>query len=231
MGKLRNAITDIGKQMVACAWKCEGVARMPSRGILPRGLILEDDGRTAGAGAVVCGLNPGKSNKQQQKYYVDQGASYDSVVNLWYEETHDCPYYRKLRALVKALNLAGPILWTDTVKCQKGDDTKTFSHSDFSSTVRRCIANYLHHELEACPRDWIAIGVGRDAFATLSLVCPKRFVLGVPHPTGLYAAKTNFDGLFDKDKLRPKFMKQFQDARDKEPTGALWLTSRGGKRG
>jgi hypothetical protein len=178
----------------------------------------------------VCGLNPGtgtrRKQEQQQKYYVDHGASYGSEVEFWKEKQHGYLYHEKLRKLVNALNLAGPILWTDTVKCQKGDNTKTFSHSDFPATVRRCVAKYLDRELEACPHEWIAIGVGRDAFAALSLVCPKRFVLGVPHCTGLYAAKTNFDGLFDKDKLRPEFMKQFQDALDKEPTGALWLTSK-----
>ena len=179
----------------------------------------------------MCGLNPGTGTKQQQKqqqdYFLKHGAGYDSEVEFWNEETgYKHLYYQKLRKLVNSLDLAGPILWTDTVKCQKMGDTKSFSHSDFPATVRRCVAHYLHRELEACPPEWIAIGVGRDAFAALSLVCPKRFVLGVPHCTGLYASKTNFDRLFDKDHLRPEFMKRFQEARDKEPNRALWLTSK-----
>jgi len=229
MADLRKAIAAIGKQMVSCDCKCKGVARMPSRGILPRCLILEDDGRAAGTGVIVCGLNPGTGTKQGQKrqeeYYLDHGVSYDTEVKFWDEQQHGYPYYEKLRNLVIALKIPGPILWTDTVKCQKEDVTKAFSHSEFPATVRRCIANYLHRELEACPPEWIAIGVGRDAFATLSLVCPKRFVLGVPHCTGQYANK-DFGGLFDSGRIRPQFMKQFRDARAKEPTGALWLTAR-----
>ena len=106
-------------------------------------------------------------------------------------------------------DLTGPVLWTDTVKCQKSDDTPTFSHSDFPDTVRRCVANYLHAELEACPREWIAIGVGREAFAALSLVCPNRFVLGVPHCTGRYSANT-FDKLFQNGRLLPQLARKFK---------------------
>ncbi len=232
MSKLRNKITAIGEQMVKCNSVCDGVAtRRPNEGILPRCLILEDAGRTDGVGAIVCGLNPGTGTrqnlKQQQEYYVAQGASYGSEVEFfWNQGQRDYVYYKKLRKLVNALGLAGPILWTDTVKCQKKDDKKSFNHSDFSATVRRCVGKYLHQEVEACPDKWIAIGVGRDAFAALRLVCLKHFVLGVPHCTGQFAAKTNFDELFDKDKLRPKFMKQFHDARNREPTGELWLTSK-----
>jgi len=126
---------------------------------------------------------------------------------------------------VDALNLAGPILWTDTVKCEKQAQLPAFSHLRFPDTVRRCAANYLHSELAACPSDWIAIGVGRDAFTTLSLLCPDRFVLGVPHCTGQYAASAQFDSLFIGDRLRPQIMLRFQRAQADEPTGALWLTA------
>jgi hypothetical protein len=229
MSKLRNTIAAIGEEMVRCDRDCDGVARRPSEGILPRCLILEDTGRTDGVGAIVCGLNPSagttRKQEQEQQYYVEHGASYCSEVEFWNEKRDSYLYFKKLRKLVNALDLTGPILWTDTVKCQKGDDTKSFNHADFPGTVRRCVAKYLRRELKACPPDkWIAIGVGRDAFATLSLVCPEHFVLGVPHCTGLYTTKNDFDALFDKGKLRPKFTKQFRNARDKEPTGALWLT-------
>jgi hypothetical protein len=201
---------------------------MPSLGILPRYLVLEDDGRTADDGAIVCGLNPSPGNSEQRDYYESHGASYDSLVHFWNERKRrkEPPYYQRLRKLVNALRITGPILWTDTVKCEKRGDTKTFSHSRFPATVRRCVARYLHQELEACPHDWIAIGVGRDAFATLSLVCPKRFVLGVPHCTGQFGAQKDFADLFDGDRLKPKFMKQFRDARAMDKTGALWFTAK-----
>jgi hypothetical protein len=194
-------------------------------------LILEDGGRAAGPGVVVCGLNPSKSTRQAQQYYLNNRASYASVENFWREEIgYDRQYYVKLRALVRALKIKGPILWTDTVKCQKGDDTKKFAHRDFPATARRCVASYLLRELEACPGSWMAIGVGRDAFATLSWLCPKRFVLGVPHCTGQYAAKTSFDGLFvdqDRKRLRPELMERFEGARAREENGSLWLTAKG----
>ena len=76
-----------------------------------------------------------------------------------------------------------------------------------------------------CPRDWIAIGVGRDAFTTLSLLCPSRFVLGVPHCVGRFRASAQFDGLFIQDGLRPQITQRFQGAEAAESTGALWLAS------
>jgi len=148
--QLREAILEIGGQMVVCAKDCEGIVCEQREGILPRCLILEDDGKS-------------------------------------------------------------------------GDK---FSHSLFPHTVRRCVANYLHRELEACPPTWMAIGVGREAFAALSLVCPNRFVMGVPHCTGQYANRF-FDELFDGEQLLPRIMQEFQELRDVEPTGALWLTANG----
>ena len=198
---------------------------MPNLGILPRCLILEDDRRTGCAGAVVCGLNPARSKKQEQDYYIAHGVNYESVVAFWTAHIRHIQYYQKLRKLVNALDLTGPILWTDTVKCEKQAQLPAFSHSLFPDTVRRCAANYLHQELEACPRDWVAIGVGRDAFTTLSLLCPGRFVLGVPHCTGQYAASSQFDHLFAGNRLQPQIMLRFQKARCSEPTGALWLTA------
>jgi hypothetical protein len=226
MSRLHKAIVAIGNQMVSCALECEGVARRQQRGILPRCLVLEGAERTSGKGAIVCGLNPGKTKELEKRYYIAHDATYNSVVTFWHQELNKHQYYQRLRKLVKALDLTGPILWTDTVKCQKGDDTETFSHSSFPATVRRCVVNYLHRELEACPEDWIAIGVGREAFTTLSLVCRKRFVLGVPHCTGRFAAN-DFDGLFDdKDRIRRQFVKQLRESLAKEQTGAVWLAAR-----
>jgi hypothetical protein len=176
----------------------------------------------AGDGAIVCGLNPGKSRKkdQEEEYHVKH-RSYESVVTFWHDKGYDHPYHRKLRQLVRALNLAGPILWTDTVKCQGPG----FSHLRFPNTVRCCVPRYLRRELKACPADWIAVAVGRDAFATFGLECPGRFVLGVPHPTGRYSAK-DFDGLLDDNaRIKPRFLDEFTKERAKDKNGALWLTS------
>ena len=108
-------------------------------------------------------------------------ASYGSEVEFfWNQGQRDYVYYKKLRKLVKMRWSRWSDSRTDTVKCQKKDDKKSFNHSDFSATVRRCVGKYLHQEVEACPDKWIAIGVGRDAFAALRLVCLKHFVLAFP---------------------------------------------------
>lgn len=222
---MQELIHNIGARMVGCAMKCRGVARAQNLGILPRCLILESEGRMEGSGAIVCGLNPARSKKEEQQYYITHGASYESVVEYWNTHIRHIPYYQKLRRLVDALNVAGPILWTDTVKCEKHKGLQGFSHSSFPDTVRRCTANYLHPELAACPPDWIAIGVGHDAFTTLSLICPGRFVLGVPHCVGQGGAGERFDNLFIGNRLKPQVVAKFQSARSAEPTGALWLTA------
>jgi hypothetical protein len=222
---MRESINKIGARMVACANQCRGVARDQGNGILPRCLILENDGRLGSAGSIVCGLNPARCKKQERAYYITHGANYESVVDFWNMQIRYIQYYVKLRKLVNALGLSGPILWTDTVKCEKQANLSAFSHLKFPDTVRRCAAYYLHQELSVLPHEWIAIGVGRDAFAALSLLCPDRFVLGVPHCTGQYIASGQFDELFTKGLLRPLVIQRYQDARIAEPKGALWLTS------
>jgi hypothetical protein len=185
---------------------------------------LEEAGRAGRIGAVVCGLNPARSNREEHDYYIAHGPSYESVVAFWNKRIGHIPYYQKLRRLMDELKLAGPILWTDTVKCEKQNQLPAFTHYLFPDTVRRCAANYLHSELAACPSDWIAIGVGRDAFITSSLLCPGRFVLGVPHCTGQFAV-AQFDSLFIGDRLRPQIVSRLRNAQAHEPTGALWLTA------
>jgi hypothetical protein len=211
--------------MVSCVMNCRGIARQQNLGILPRCLVLEDNREADGIGSIICGLNPARCNKSEQNYYIQHGATYDSVTEFWHTQICKISYYQKLRKLADALNFSGPILWTDTVKCEKQPQLQSFSHYSFPDTVRRCTANFLHRELAACPSDWIAIGVGRDAFATLSLVCPNRFVIGVPHCTGQHGARDKFDKLFDGNQLLPQVMKRFQDAKNSEPTGALWLSA------
>jgi len=51
--QLREAIDRIGEQMVNCTMTCKGVAPVSRKGVLPRCLILEDDGRNGAAGAIV----------------------------------------------------------------------------------------------------------------------------------------------------------------------------------
>ena len=104
--RLRKVIHQIGTRMVACAMQCNGIARKQSEGILPRCLILEDDGKRTGEGAIVCGLNPGtnlRNARDEQEYYVSQGATYDSVVSYWQTSLIEHTYFRRLRTLVNAL--------------------------------------------------------------------------------------------------------------------------------
>ena len=57
----------------------------PEEGIIPRCLILEEKDRVPGArGAIVVGINPGRANREECKYYLAHGCTYDAVKDYWW---------------------------------------------------------------------------------------------------------------------------------------------------
>jgi hypothetical protein len=67
------SIDGIGIKLVNCKLKCEGIRNEPEKGVLPRCLILEKNGRPANDLAVpeciVVGINPGTSRGRERGYY------------------------------------------------------------------------------------------------------------------------------------------------------------------
>ncbi len=173
------------------------------KGIMPRCLIYEEDGRNDPAkgakGVVIVGINPGRSRKSEREYYKNRKDKYESIVEYWNEEIGNRPYYTRCRAFVDSIGLSGPILWTELVKCESQRDVKLSVQ-----TIRDSINRYLFKELEIIPKDWPLIGVGNQAFEILSYRFPDRMVVGIPHAAGSYG---QFNKLFSSNRINPKAKK------------------------
>src|SRR3990170_4342078 len=103
---LSNRINEIGRSMVACNYCCPIVALDPHKGILPRCLISEIEGRDDGRGSIIVGMNPGRSKEPERKFYRDNGQTYEQVIAYWTDHIgYRHKYYRQLRALVTELGL------------------------------------------------------------------------------------------------------------------------------
>lgn len=173
-------IEDLGRRLVACRAACAGIVCQQERGIIPRCLIYEGR-KPGGRGAVVIGLNPGKSAEREQRHYRDAGSSYESVLAWWSHAGSQHKYYKRLRRFLDAIGFDGPILWTELVKCESERGLRLPVQ-----TLRMCTGEYLQSEVDAVPDDWTLFAIGRVAFTATAYRFPRRTVLGVPHPTGSY---------------------------------------------
>jgi hypothetical protein len=218
MRELRLFIERLGCELVACERACEGIVCNRVTGQIPRCLYLETEGRSGPRGAVIVGLNPGQSNECERKHYQDRDCTYNSVM-AWFREAgvnqgENHPYYRRLRPLVEALGLRGPILWTELAKCESAPGGTVPLQ-----TFRTCTREFLQKELENVPLDWPLFGIGREAYTALAYRFPDRTVIGVPHPTGSYG---HFSKLFDQGRLRDS-VAQAANAVLCETGRAVWL--------
>jgi hypothetical protein len=218
--QLRNEIAVIGERMVVCGENCAGINRNQVEGILPRCLILETEGRKTSRGSIVCGINPAPAPHREVEFYRRNGTSYQSLLRWWEEyKLKDIPYYVRLRAFVSELGFEGPILWTDIAKCQNESDDVKLSIKDHPQTFRRCSALFLTKEIERCPPDWPIIAAGSEAYRALLYLCPKRALIGIPHPTGSYA-NTQFLRLFESGlKLKPEVKSRIHEHFQRESRG------------
>lgn len=216
---LVSHVNEIGCAMVACMYRCRGIARDIPKGILPRCLILETDSREADKGCVIAGINPGRSKSREREFYRSNGQTYEQVVAYWQELGYSHRYYMKLRELVTELGFKGPILWTELVKCEnEPDESGKGSSQPPLQTFRTCTQTYLQKELQAVPNDWPLIAVGNESYKALAYLFASSAVIGIPHPTGSYG---HFRDLCDS---LPKVKTQIKDiVKDRK---AVWLTGK-----
>jgi hypothetical protein len=197
--------------MVACTSPCAGIHRDQAIGSLPRCLVLEE--RSGGGGCAVVGINPGRASERERAFYVERGCSYESVVEFWREVNgYSHPYYARLRKLIDALGIAGPILWTELAKCENAPGTAGLPPLQ---TLRRCAGLYLSREIALLAADAPLLGVGAEAFKACAYLYPDRTVIGVPHPTG---SRGHFSRLFANGVIVPGVREQYAGA-----AGAVWL--------
>ena len=218
---LAQRIDEIGRNMAACRRHCDGIHLDPDRGILPRALRLEEEGRSGNRGSVALGVNPGRGDAAEQSYYLQHGSTYDAMVAFWEEHRRFSHRYMiRTRGFIDAIGLDGPILWTELVKCQNPSGTKG---TPPLSTLRACVHQYLMHEIAAVPLDWPIISLGREPHRISALMFPTRTIIGVPHPTGSFG---HFLRLFNRiGSLKAKPRRRLDKALASELPAAIWLTA------
>jgi hypothetical protein len=167
---IEEKINNIGKKIVSCPLKCDGITKNMKEGKLPRCLIFKSGGHFK-KGAIVVGINPGESNKDECNEYKKNGTSYKSVKSYWEREISKRPYYTQISDLLGKLSLTGPILWTELAKCE-GTQLPL-------QTFRTCTNKYLLKEIVA-------------------YLYSDRTVIGIPHPTGSWG---QFSKLLNSRKL------------------------------
>ena len=183
-------LSQIGERVHACTLSCAGVRCEPTLGIRPRGPLLS---RAASEmpGLLIVGMNPGRAEPRE----VEQLRLHETHAawNAWAQQQHlsgDNRYVDRLQRLVAALDVKGPVVWSNVAKCETTENARGVP----LDTLRVCASRFLALELAAVPADWQIIAAGRDAFVALSYLAVHRSILGVPHPTGAYPA---YRRLFD----------------------------------
>ncbi|MCX8195338.1 MAG: hypothetical protein N3G22_04515 [Candidatus Micrarchaeota archaeon] len=198
-------ISAIGRQMVCCPHKCQGVKYDKASGFVPRGMVLETS--SGDWGVVIVGQNPGQAKDYERLEYINTPSEqlYDKEKELFETyfsptKSRSHPYHKRLYGVAEVigreLGKTGQpnILWTELVKCQsdKINDENVPLELD---TIRMCFNCYLRRELEKVPKDWPIIAAESRTFNAIALLFLDRAVLGIPHPTG---SKGNFSRLWSK---------------------------------
>lgn len=218
MPVLHERIDHFGVELVACKDGCAGILRRQSEGILPRSLFLER-AHAAGRGCLAVGLNPGTSKAVERDFYRKHGSTYD-VVKEYRTRIDGIPYFSRVRSIIEQMELTGPILWSNLVKCENESGRKGLLPP--LQTLRHCTRRFLARELAESPRDWVVLGIGWEAYRALAYLVPERTVIGIPHPTGGYR---DFRKMLEKEHLRKDIKDRALGAlRSREPS-AVWLGS------
>ena len=199
---LKKEIQNIGRDVTNCPRRCRGIVKELGRGIIPRGLILEDDG-SGRLGCVIVGINPGNAKEKERNHfrncYIEKAPLYECYCHFWEEKLKNARYYSNLRDLARRLGFKGAILWTEVCKCER--DKRRYRVVPIQTLVT-CMESFLKRELEAVNSNVPIIAASNIAYQALCYSFPDRFIIGVPHPTG---SKGHFKELLryiDKAKKR-----------------------------
>ena len=210
------SVIALGEELVNCRDKCAGISCDQSQGILPRGLIFEE-GSDQRPGAMIVGMNLGRSDSTERAYYVTNGVSYASLKSYWDVGVRDLQYYAKARAFVRAVGILGAIVWSDVAKCENLADR---TDPPPLQTLRHCGRRFLQRELSLLPSDWPLFALGLDAYRALAYMVPTRAVIGVPHPTGAYGP---FAALWNGGAIVVDVQARIAQACDVRDPYAVWL--------
>ena len=193
MKLLKEKIYKIGQNMVTCEQDCKGIRREPSKGVIPRCLVLEE--RVGDKGLVIVGRNPGPSGRSEREY-VQKEPTYERWLDFFDTKIRNLRYYKGLRILSDKLGFAGSILWTEIVKCENKDSKNRSPLKP--KTVADCTKRYLLRELDAEPIiHWPIIALGMEAYRETSKLFPNRAIIGIPHPTGSF----QFNSILNNNQL------------------------------
>ena len=199
---LKKEIQNIGREVTNCPRRCKGIVKERGRGIIPRGLILEEDGSRR-LGCVIVGINPGNAKEKERNHfrncYIEKAPLYECYCHFWEEKLKNARYYSNLRDLARRLGFKGAILWTELCKCER--DKRRYRVVPIQTLVT-CMESFLKRELEAVNSNVPIIAASNIAYQALCYSFPDRFIIGVPHPTG---SKGHFKELLryiDKAKKR-----------------------------
>jgi len=154
-------------------------------GVPPRCVYFDDHERLGDRGVVIVGQNPGRAKLPERQYYLNRGADYEVLRQYWLDFLvgDAAPvnrYYQRLRDLAGALDLDGPIWWTELAKCETAKESREVQ----TQTLRVCVSAFLARELDSVPANWPIIAASKSVFHALAFIAPKRVVIGCPHPTG-----------------------------------------------
>lgn len=212
---LEECIQEIGREMVPCDLHCRGIALDPERGIIPRCLVLETEERDEGKGSAIIGINPGQSSDSERHYY-RRNRTYEHVAGYWWEHNTKWKYNKKLHHFVDELNLTGPIVWTELVKCENAPGVTGLP----LQTFRTCVDRYLREEIKCIPEEWPLIAVGRQPYEAVAYLFADRTVLGTPHPN----SRGYFARLFCEDgRLKKNWRNKIVDFLENYRGNAAWL--------
>lgn len=238
---IEKKISWIGQQLVNDSVfyaKYPDLVCKPEKGIVPHCLSYETEQRElTKRGSVIVGLNPGsmvgrrfskerKEIKLCRKKGVFNYRAVDDFSKRRFmfdgDDRKAHAYYRRLRDFINQLDLRGPILWTEIVKCE----SKIRGRLSVK-TIRDDINRYLFREVKLTPKDWPLIGVGDEAYRILSYYFHDRLVIGVPHVTGVrndkYSLNQLFQGRRNHKNIKKEIKKKVLEAIHENSTDTLRL--------